>query len=382
MTMALPMSPALSAALSGGSGPAVPPAAAARGVTTKTSVVALSRHPTLPRVAYVSEVAESSPPSSGGRIPRILRQTLVVRRLGPGSGDDSKGDEDRDVLASLPLERLPGMLEGFRRTRQAGGRAVGDDRPVTLATLGPVRSITFLDRDALHWSTRRRRDGGADAPGPTGPLGRGSVVRKPPPDGEGGGVMGRGVAVGLQFARSIAVLRLGGPSSGSDDVLCHLEGQRRSSRNGRAGHRPTSPPLPITDSVLVYGCSDGAMRFHNLTPATVKTDGVTVTRQSTIKSVRGPNGRNDHVCRVVCLDPTHVGDDDGMRGKGEDDGEDEGGSGRASLTTRLLTVCASGVAYVWDVRYAVDGASGTLADLNVLPVSRPELFEIGEQYVL
>ena len=391
----LPMSPALSAALSRGGGPSTAPSAAVtpRTATTKppapgrgvtASVVALAHHPSLPRVAYVSEEVESAG-AGGGRPPAIVRQTLVVSRHGSTS-TPSRGERGEELLATLPLEKLPGRLDGFRRGRH--GRSTAGEAPVTLATLGPIKSITFLDRDAVHWSTCRRRDGSGSDFFDVSPLDCGGVVRTPAPvadaGGPRGGAMGTGVVVGLQFARSLAVLRLG-PSSGGDgggpEVLCFLEGQRSSGKAGRPGHRPTSPPLPVTESVFVYGCSDGAMRFHNLVPGTVRTESggkAVATRQSTVKSVRGPNGRNDHVCRVVCVDVAHRGGDErsGVASKGDEDEESShlgsavgDGNGALSLRTRLVTVCASGVAYAWDVRYSVDRASGTLRDLNVLPVS-------------
>ena len=85
------------------------------------------------------------------------------------------------------------------------------------------------------------------------------------------------------------------------------------------------------------------------------------------------------MCRVVCVDVAHRGGDGDRVGSSKGEEDEEGshnpgsavgdGNGALSLRTRLVTVCASGVAYAWDVRYSVDRASGTLRDLNVLPVS-------------
>jgi hypothetical protein len=109
-------------------------------------------------------------------------------------------------------------------------------------------------------------------------------------------------------------------------------------------------------------------------------------RQSTIKSVRGPNGRNDPVVKILNVDPAYHHDDD------DDDDDNEGhrrGGGDKSATTttigdssssssdartlimrsRILTACGSGVAFLWDVRVAIDRSSGSLRDLTVLPVS-------------
>ena len=249
---------------------------------------------------------------------------------------------------------------------------------------GDLASVTFLDRDALYWRTRRRRgaqtdrdpmtavgladadaddghDDGAehyydDGGGGGGRKGSAADERRAllADDVFGGGTtfatttsssssssattMGRGTCLGLQFERVLVLVRLhdddGGGGTGNTttcSVLCCLEGQRAEGGSGGGGggggggvgtsYFPTSAPVPMSSSVFVYGCSDGAMRFHDLgggggggRASTTVRNGMGGNggggRQSTIKSVRGPNGRNDPVVTILDVDPAYDDDDD------------------------------------------------------------------------
>ncbi|KAL3765273.1 LOW QUALITY PROTEIN: hypothetical protein ACHAW5_000274 [Stephanodiscus triporus] len=131
----------------------------------------------------------------------------------------------------------------------------------------------------------------------------------------------------------------------------------------------------MSSSVFVYGCSDGAMRFHDLgggggggRASTTVRNGMGGNggggRQSTIKSVRGPNGRNDPVVTILDVDPAYDDDDDN-----DDDEYSRSVSDDRTLAmrSRILTACGSGVAFLWEVRVAIDRSSGTLRDLTVMP---------------
>eukprot|EP00957_Ditylum_brightwellii_P161833 12322032-Ditylum_brightwellii.AAC.1 len=62
----------------------------------------------------------------------------------------------------------------------------------------------------------------------------------------------------------------------------------------------TSTALPITPDILAIGCSDGTIRFFS------------ISEKKVIKSVRGPNGRNDPVIRLTSTNryPNHGPADD------------------------------------------------------------------------
>ncbi|GFH56232.1 hypothetical protein CTEN210_12708 [Chaetoceros tenuissimus] len=80
---------------------------------------------------------------------------------------------------------------------------------------------------------------------------------------------------------------------------------------------PTSKPIPVLSTNLIaVGCSDGAMRFYSLVDGKI------------VKSVRGPNGRSDPVIHIVAVQPYRSG---------------------VQYDMKLLTVCASGTGYVWDM---------------------------------
>lgn len=337
-------------------------------------------------------------------------------------------NDQKDVIATLSMENIPLPLNKFRHSKSKSSKL--SNASLTLATMGPLQSITFLDRDALFWETRRKYGymGNMDhsdsslvfrEEGPVmheeATLGEGACLV----DGEGG--MGCGLCLGLQFTRVLVVLRFlphRNRSSESDSfqILCCLEGQRNSatpstnlhsSKESTVLYTPTSPILPISESIFVYGCSDGAMRFHSLLPSKLYSSRVESlsyfsfsssfgppagtliksskqTRQATIKSVRGPNGRNDPVVKILNVDPAAwenngfgtfgVGYHDGVGAKVGFGEEHSGGdASKVSddttlvLDSRLLTVCASGVAYVWDVTLEVDRASCSVRDLTVQP---------------
>jgi hypothetical protein len=103
---------------------------------------------------------------------------------------------------------------------------------------------------------------------------------------------------------------------------------------------------------------------------------------TTIKSVRGPNGRNDPVVHILNVDPAYYHDDDtddGMKSTANGGGGDSTTNTNTTnitsdyrtlvMRSRIITVCGSGVAFLWDVRVSIDRSTGSLRDLTVLPVS-------------
>ncbi len=433
---------------------------------SRKRIHALAVHPSLPRVAYLelteeavststaastqassnaaaSNVGRGTSAKDGNNSQAIVtRQRLVIQQYSIGLTqfnnyifDKSSGNATNNItLATLPLENLPSQINNFRQTKSKSSKIT--NQRLTLASLGQLQTITFLDREALFWQTARRRYGAntnLDSMGINGINGGGArggdVVLRADSDfhldnsviiaDDKGGMMGRGLCLGLQFTNVLVILRIryGATTTNAVNttctILCCFEGQRNKSSGANIGrgaggdggvemkvqYTPTSAAVPITSSIVVYGCSDGAMRFHNLAPsmlyasvaATNTAGGLSSidsqsvdkllprhSRQSTIKSVRGPNGRNDPVVMILNVDPVYNEVMDHPRSVGGGESDPTTGSvttissdnATLFLHSRLLTVCGSGVAYVWDVYVMIDRSSGTLRELNVLPVSK------------
>ena len=400
----------------------------------KTSIHALTVHPSLSRVAYLEEEETvisilpnytnvptnkrnrgSSPKSAKAEPSSTKSQRLVIQQYNNHIHEILNGRRSQNsVLASVPMEKLPPQINKFRQPKSKSSKIT--NQPLTLASLGPLQSITFLDRDALFWQTRRQYGRLTNLDISTSALmNSGSeemneeeaVLYSDSDMNNVDGIMGKGLCLGLQFERVLVVLQFNNNHSADDQitVLCCLEGQRTNASSGKeikVQYTPTSSAVPITNSIVVYGCSDGAMRFHNLVPSMLysskdNASGTAVfslpssssssiggvggkpynkqTRQATIKSVRGPNGRNDPVVKIVNVDPAYNEVKQSKENLSSIPTPDENGTGTYSdyttlvIRSRLLTVCASGVAYLWDVHVLIDRASGALRDMNVLPVS-------------
>jgi len=404
----------------------------------KTSVRALVMHPSLPRIAYMAEETivsggpsqpinqskknksprSGSAPSPSQQTTTVKHQHLIIQQFNRNHGFNENiihNKNSNDILATLPMENLPLAINKFRQPKSKSSKVT--QHPFTLASLGPLQSISFLDCAALFWATRRHYGSLSNLERAASMMNRekNDIVLRADYDpsnvaatGDYGG-MGYGLCLGLQFSRALVLVRFhnnpkaSSPNNSTSEherfiVLCCLEGQRQTSgKDTKVQYTPTSAPLPISNSVVVYGCSDGAMRFHNLVPSllySTKMDLVTTplssnssssssvgksskqTRQSTIKSVRGPNGRNDPVVQIVNVDPayhasshlrgdttTAVGIPTQVGGEAGNESDDV----NLILRSRILTVCASGVAFLWDVHITLDRSSGALRDLNVLP---------------
>lgn len=429
----------------------------------KTNIQALTVHPSLPRVAYLESVEEvvstsanantavASKTGRGSSKDNNYSQTIVTRRriviqqystittthnnnnnfYKSSNSNHANTNNHTQLIASLPLENLPIQINNFRQSKSKSSKIT--NQRLTLTSLGMLQTITFLDREALFWQTSRRQYGtntnlDSSFGGVSKSLGGGGgggveeIVLRAESEDDKGGILGQGVCLGLQFTNILVILRIifdKPPQNNADTfiILCCFEGQRSSKSSvgrgvGSGGgemkvqYTPTSAAIPITNSIVVYGCSDGAMRFHNLVPSmlysvvsspntsgglsSINTPSVEMlpkhSRQSTIKSVRGPNGRNDPVVMILNVDPVYNEIvDHSPRGAAAAGGGGAGGGSSDTtgsvatsasddatlvLHSRLLTVCGSGVAYVWDVHMTMDRSSGALRVLNVLPVSR------------
>jgi hypothetical protein len=400
-----------------------------RGAIANATVLCMSMHPSLPRWAYLEEWDEEvkglEPPSpsfkrmtassksSKSTSTMTKRSRLVVReysRIRPRDAVvvaiDGDSDDSNLTLASLSMEKLTSHIDQFRLSRRKGGRSLSQktNDQSSLPSVGILTSVTFLDSNAMHWGTRRGRGAVSD-------MDLTVTIDEENTDGSTANdflfdaddiaasviatttsstlTMGRGLCLGLQFTRAIVLVRLGDRGK-KCTILCCLEGQQSSSsassggaKNAAAGGGglwiPTSAPLPISTSVFVYGCSDGAMRFHDLAPSSGRISSSSSSigsggRQSTIKSVRGPNGRSDPVVAILNIDPAYDYNDNDEKRKStipldSNTAPSVTDNYTLVLCSRILTVCGSGVAFVWDVNVSIDRSTGTLRDLTVLPVS-------------
>jgi hypothetical protein len=370
-------------------------------IGAKTSIQALTIHPSLPRVAYLAEDTTSDFGARNKSKPGSLQMTvrtsrLVIQKINrDGDNFGSLASSQGDIIAALSMKDLPQHINRFRQLKSKTSKI--SNQPFTLATLGALKSITFLDRDALFWNTRRKygTQSNLDAVNASGVVLDVNAIK----NSENG--MGQGLCIGLQFTAVVIVLKINDTQSGRNDpctILSCLEGQRSLSSNGKdyvIQYVPTSEVVPVTNSIIVYGCSDGTMRFHCLDPSmmytpnpdilsfvsespssspinenTVKSSKIK-NRQTTIKSVRGPNGRNDPVVKIVNVDPVYFKnyhhDEDALPAHIGGNAVTVSNGTTLVICSRLLTVCASGVAFFWQVDISLDRASGTLRDLNVLP---------------
>jgi hypothetical protein len=410
-------------------------------------VLCMAMHPSLPRVAYLEEWDEEvkeleSPSPSFKRITASSksskatftttnttrkRSRLVVREYSHIRSrdavvvaiDDNNSDDSNLTLASMSMDKLSLHIDQYRSSRRKGGtrslsQKINDQSSSSLPSVGILTSLTFLDSNAMHWETRRGRGAVSDMDLTVtideemedGIISTANDIRFDVDDdiiaasvtataSSSTFTMGRGLCLGLQFTRALVLLRLG-ERGAKCTILCCLEGQRSSSSASSGGAKnaaavaggggqwiPTSAPLPISTSVFVYGCSDGAMRFHDLAPSsklstTGRNSSSSGGRQSTIKSVRGPNGRSDPVVAILNIDPVYDYNNNDERRKSmipspkaldSNTVPSLSDNNTLVLCSRILTVCGSGVAFVWDVHVSIDRSTGTMCDLTVLPVS-------------
>lgn len=131
------------------------------------------------------------------------------------------------------------------------------------------------------------------------------------------------------------------------------------------GNVPTSPAVPITASILAIGCADGTVRFYDMDRRDGGGSGSNSKKNAPsssggagaiIKSVRGPNGRTDPVVRVVNVNSDSLSNPN---------------SASDDKAARILTVCASGVAYLWEIFVSIsttaDGLGGSNIRLKINP---------------
>lgn len=254
--------------------------------------------------------------------------------------------------------------------------------------LGSVRSLQFFDR---HAATLACGDGLAPAKlgVPSTALPTMTKFRLPATDsGSAAGLaeaapaaVGQADRVGstlspcgtppslmVQFDTRTVLLNLRGPGRGSVPIGAGagagagagdgLRGNRDPYRpltalispNDLSRHLPTSPATVVAASMLAIGCSDGTVRFFDMDHMGGKI----------VKSVRGPNGRGDPVVRVLNVNANSGRTAPGAgRRRREADGDGD-------RLTRILTVCASGVAFLWELHMGA-AADGSIVRFSINP---------------
>lgn len=351
----------------------------------------------------------------------VKTQRVIIQRCSRDHRDDDCNNRNQtalnesDILTCLPLEQLVLELNRYRSANKKPMKKGNinshqqQQQLLTLATMGPLQSILFLDDTSLFWNTRR-----VSGHSNNNNERREEIISNADThfDGVDGGLGGE-YCLSLQFSRLLTIVRFSESSGGGGSssfllprnqwhftVLCCLEGQQQNTKENKnppSQYVPTSSLIPVTNSIVVYGCSDGAMRFHNIVPSLLyssRMDNASTMlslntslfssgngkligksqRQATVKSVRGPNGRNDPIVKIVNVDPAYYSSmEKELEGVAAAAAAAAGDvrslydSKTVMYHSRLLTACASGVGYLWDIHIRVDRSTGSVRDLSVDP---------------
>jgi len=119
---------------------------------------------------------------------------------------------------------------------------------------------------------------------------------------------------------------------------------------------PTSRPMPIlSTNLLAIGCSDGAMRFYSIQDKKV------------VKSVRGPNGRQDPVVAILAVQPwIHQSRPTSTLGHAQS---------YVDNNIKIATVCSSGTAYIWELQISFHPKSGKIYSFKIKsPIVKLDLY--------
>lgn len=288
-----------------------PPPPSSKDAQVEIGVITI--HPALTRVAYATRSKSANEFSNLGR----SRIVLTGFDASCTSGDDGSAS----LLASISLKELIHKVNEFRivsHTNTLTPRAdevvdgLGGARASSVVNLTPdgvgaVQHVTFLDDEALGCTVA-----GGHVRGRRGVRER----------------SGQRLIVG--FRRCFVVVTV--DVSRSDDQrqqwqhqsIIHVhayvgpEDLDEYEHDVKAGKRqPSSRPIPIAGNLLAYGSFDGGIRFYD------------ISRRRQVKAVLGPSGRSNPVVRVVNANPA------------------AGAARRSAAEPRMISVCASGVAYLW-----------------------------------
>lgn len=245
---------------------------------TNTRMRCITPHPSLPQIAYVLDLPDQklSP-----------QRQLIVQNT-----------KSRQVLWKCSMGDLAAMLFEFDVNSTNGI----SKQMAALRSLGPVQGLAFFDTATLQAS-------GMEYLFPKGTRPFQYIM--------------------VQFSQRIVILnlrvgpnsfaatteqRLSQPQSPFHPVLAHiLETQVKAT--------PTTMPIPLTSTLLMIGCADGALRVYDF-----KLDKI-------LKSVRGPSGK-DAIWQLLAANSYNNHDSTEKEEK---------------QVKRVLAIGMKGAAYIWEI---------------------------------
>ena len=264
--------------------------------------------------------------------------------------------DDGCVIACFSLEELVKCLNDFQQTHSLNKETLPHlsinaiaswTEAITVHNLGAVQHLSFLDREAIRTIA---------APG--------YVKDRPSTDGIYKLMIGFRrciVTVTLfksksqkeSYARGLSVQAYIGP-----DDFDEYEGATKAKKK-----LPSSYAVPISEHIVAFGCYDGGLRLYDLLQRKIgecNSSSYLICSDvilaqlillSTVKSALGPNGRSNPVVRVMNVNPIiHSGDVTPQ-----------------TIMPKIVTACASGVAYVWELDLSIDVMSGEIFFINIPP---------------
>ena len=154
--------------------------------------------------------------------------------------------------------------------------------------------------------------------------------------------------------------RFPSPSSPQSQTITEI------SKSKLNGTKPTSNAIPIlSTNLLAVGCADGAMRFYSLLEGKI------------CKSVRGPNGREDPVVKLLSIQGwdwdiacrghfVARGKQRSSQPSTSDRGHgDKSKDGFDTRLLRIMTICASATAYLWELEVTMHIKTGSLEKFKI-----------------
>ena len=322
-----PQQPAHSALLEAGSWRLLPPP---RESNEKIEVGVLEIHPSRNRVAYTTR-SRTDQGQDIGRTRIVIHDFEFDHHESSSDNNNSSNNGNNIILAMFSLRELTKRMNEFRTKEQLTATTHYNSHsqeilqslttkpigiiPYTVQMLGAVQNIAFL------------------------PFSNSNVQRL---------MIGfrRCVVVVSTFhtneqnstscARGVHVIAYIGP-----DDLDEFESNEKERKR-----QPSSFPIPISENIVAYGCYDGGIRFYDLH------------RRKQVKACLGPNGRGNPVVRVINASTTQSNDTK-MNTTGTISDEKH--------QLRIISVCATGVAYLWAIDLAIHSESGEVLHFDIPP---------------
>mmetsp|Transcript_15052 Transcript_15052/g.32642 ORF Transcript_15052/g.32642 Transcript_15052/m.32642 type:complete len:898 (-) Transcript_15052:175-2868(-) len=301
----------------------------------KIQVGVVDFHPSLNRVAYSTRARNDQSQDIG-------KTKIVIH--------DFDQNSSGTIVALFSLRELNKRIDEFRTKSHLSMMAASahsthsqemlhslcttspSTMPYTAQMLGAVQNISFLSREAIRCQV------------PPG------YVREEP---------SRMQRLIIGFRRCVVVVS-----------AFHLKDQKKEScargvqvvayigpddmdeyeRNEKARKRqPSSFPIPISENILAYGCYDGGIRFYD------------IIRRKQAKSALGPNGRGNPIVRVINANRTQSHNLSSLEVKNRRTVSCQ------TILPRIISVCATGVAYLWELDLSIDLDNGEVLSFDIPP---------------